>query len=580
MIPPVTRNPTQRVMKATSLLSSDLCIKIILLFTTAINAHAGIVKLAESGDLEPNGTNQFFIINQDPTINERGQVAFYTDLRSTNGFAQGFGFFLADGETNTTIAKTGQPTPDSNGNFNTFHDPVALNTSNQVFLGNLTGTLGGGSDNVGIYRVSGGVLTQLARKGQLATAESGTFTSLANASVPVNRSGQTAFIGATSSNAAALFRSTGNTLTRLAYYNEPSPDGNGSLGNLFIGPALNNNGQVAFYTTMFSTTNGSSFAFLLADGSSLKVLTRSLRPSPDGNGAFLLFPNGLPAINDHGQMAFVANLTGTSGGSADNEGLYRTDGATTVQLARKGQFVPNGNGRFLDFAQGYVAINNSGQVAFFADLTGTTGGSSDNAGIFLADGSSVKQLARKGQSAPDTNGVYSTFGLNRPALNNKGQVAFRSTLSGTSGSTSDNQGVFLVDADGSILQIIRAGWIIDGETVFTPNSLEGPNYGGMGALNDEGQMAVWSALNGNHAVYLWSRTVMDGVVRDGNNLKVSWTSYGASTNIVQAAPSPTAVFTNVAIIATRANRLVRTNFSDTTATNAPARFYRVGEITK
>ena len=553
---------------------------LVLMFLLAATARAGLVKLAESGDPEPGSTNQFFIISQDPTINERGQVAFYSDLRNTSGFAQGFGFFLADGDTNTTIAYTGEAPPDANGYFNTFHEPAALNTSNQIFLANLTSTLGGSSDNVGIYQLSGGVLTQLARKGQPATPESGTFQGLANAAIPVNRSGQTAFTGTTSSNIVALFRSTGATLTRLAWYNEPSPDGNGTLGNLFTGATLNNNGQVAFFSTIFSSTNSSSFACLLADGNSLKVLTRSQQASPDGNGVFLLFPNELPAINDNGQMAFVANLTGTSGGSADNEGLYRTDGNTTVQLVRKGQFVPNGNGRFLDFGQSYVANNNGGQVAFFADLTGTTGGSSDNAGIFLADGNTVTQLARKGQSAPDTNGVYSTFGLNRPALNNKGQVAFRATLTGTSGGTADNQGVFLVDTNSSILQIIRAGWIIDGETVFTPNFLEGPDYGGMTGLNDEGQMAVWSALNGNHAVYLWSRPKMGEVVKTPSTVSVGWTSFGGGTNVLQAAPSPTAPFTNIAVISLRANRLVRTNFFEPVITNAPARFYRVNEISK
>lgn len=556
---------------------STIIIHVLLLQFFAVAAHGGLVKLAETGDVEPNGTNQFFQISQDPTINELGQVTFYTDLRF-NGFLQGRGFFLSDGETNKTIAKAGQPPPDANGNFSTFHDPAALNSSDRVFLANLTGTLGGGSDDVGIYKVSGGVLTQLARTGQPATPESGTFQSLANAEVPVNRTGQTVFSGRTSSNLVALFRSTGATLTRLAYYNEPSPDGNGTLGNLFVGPALNNNGQVAFFSTIIFPTNSSSLAFLLADGSSLKILTRSQRSSPDGNGVFSLFPNELTAVNDRGEIAFVANLTGTTGGTADNLGLYRTDGDTTVQLVRKGQFVPNGNGRFLDFGgQNYVAINNSGQVAFFANLTGTTGGSSDNAGIFLVTGTTVTQLARKGQSAPDSNGVYTAFGLGHPALNNKGQVAFNATLTSTSGGSTDNQGVYLVEADGSIQQIIRAGQVIDGETVGTPTFLDGPNYGGISGLNDEGQLAVWSALNGNNAVFLWSRPEMLSPTVASNIVSIGWKSFGGATSIVQAASSLTGTFTNIAIVSTRANRLVRTNFSEPITTNSRTRFYKVSE---
>ena len=541
-----------------------------------LTAQAGLVKLAESGDVQPNGTNQYFQISQMPTLNERGQVTFYTDLRY-DGFLKGRGMFLADGETVKTIVLSGEAPPDSNGNFSTFHDPATLNSSNQVVWVDLTGTLGGSSDDAGIYQVSGGVLTQLAREGQPATPESGTFKDLASASVPVNRNGQAAFVGSTSSNIMALFRSTGTNLARLAYYNERSPDGNGTLGNLFYAPAINNHGQVAFFSTVLSSTNSSGIALLLADGSSLKVLTRTQKPSPDGNGVFLIFPNALAAVNDRGQAAFVAMLVGTAGGSADNQGLYRTDGDTTVQLVRKGQFVPNGNGRFLDFGQGYVAINNDGQVAFFANLTGTSGGSSDNAGIFLVTGTNITQLARKGQAAPDSNGVYSTFGLGHPALNNHGQVAFNATLSGTAGGSTDNQGVYLVNADGSIQQIIRAGWVIDGETVGIPGFLDGPNYGGTSGFNDEGQIAVWTALNGNEAVLLWSRPEMTGTAVSNNVVTVGWKNYGGATNVVQASSSITGTFTNIATIPVRANRLVRTNFSEPVAAGTTARFYKVSE---
>jgi len=93
-------------------------------------------------------------------------------------------------------------------------------------------------------------------------------------------------------------------------------------------------------------------------------------------------------------------------------------------------------------------------------------------------------------------------------------------------------------------------------------------------------MAVWSALNGNHAVYLWSRAVMDRVSPTGNSVSVSWTSFGAATNIVQAAPSLTAPFTNIATITVRANRLVHTNFTEPNVAPDSARFYRVGELTR
>ena len=60
--------------------------------------------------------------------------------------------------------------------------------------------------------------------------------------------------------------------------------------------------------------------------------------------------------------------------------------------------------------------------AFTASLNGTSGGSTDNSGIFRGSGGNITQIARRGQAAPDANGTFSSFG--RPMLNNSGDVAF------------------------------------------------------------------------------------------------------------------------------------------------------------
>jgi hypothetical protein len=544
------------------------------------SVSGGLVKLAETGNSEPNGTNTFFQIGQFPTLSENGQVVFYSDLRN-NGFLQGWGLFIADGQSVRTVARTGQPSPDLNGNFYTFNSMAGLNNTSQVFETGLNGTLGGGSDSSGLYRVDKGVLSILARAGQPVPGESASFGSFNGVTPRINSSGQMAFIAASRTNPAIIFRTTGTNLVPIAAFGQQSPDGNGTLG-VTSDPTLNNGGTVVF-TSIIAATNASPYGIFLDDGTGLKVVLRSGQELPDGTGQFSSFPALGLALNDSNQVGFVANLTGTSAGLTDNLGLFRAEPGTVVQLARKSQLVPNGNGRFLDFGgQSHVAINNRGAVAFLADLTGTSGGTADNAGIYVATASGITQIARKGQQAPDGNGVFSKLGY--PALNNQGQVAFVATLSGTKGGTTDNQGIYFVDASLAIKQVIRSGQLFNGKTIATPNFLDGPNYCGLTGLNDNGQIAVWSALNGNNAVFLWSNTDAQNGLKllsaasVGKDASVTFQAQAGTTNYLQAAPAPKGPFVDVGRFVTLGSGLVTTNVTEVGSGTNATRFYRIRQV--
>jgi hypothetical protein len=348
------------------------------------------------------------------------------------------------------------------------------------------------------------------------------------------------------------------------------------------GPSLNNGGTVAF-TSLMTATNASPYAILLDDGAGLSVLLRSGQALPDGSGQFSLFPALALALNDSNQVAFVANLSGTTAGPTDNLGLYRAQRGALVQLARKSQFVPGGNGRFLDFGgQNYVAINNSGAVAFLADLTGTTSGTTDNTAIYLATSAGITQIVRKGQQAPDGNGVFSKLGY--PALNNNNQIAFVATLSGTMGGTTDNQAIYFVDDSLSIKLVVRAGQLFNGKTIATPNFLDGPNYGGLSGLNDNGQIAVWSALNGNNAVFLWSNSDAQNGLKLlsasdlGKDISVSFQAQAGTTNFLQAALTPLGPFVDVGQLVLTGKGLITTNLNETGGATNNSRFYRIRQL--
>ncbi|MBT8446577.1 MAG: hypothetical protein KJO38_05495, partial [Gammaproteobacteria bacterium] len=189
-----------------------------------------------------------------------------------------------------------------------------------------------------------------------------------------------------------------------------------------------------------------------ADGRTDTIVLEG-QTAPDGNGAFGRLEE--VSLNAGGQVAFQSlDMTGTSGGANDDQGVFRGSGAEVTQIAREGQAAPDGNGAFGGFTG--VGLNTGGQVAFGSFLmTGTSGGTGDNEGVFRGSGGNLTQIARKGQSAPDGNGAFGTS--IRIALNAAGQVAFDSFfMTGTSGGFSDNEGVFR-GSGGLATRIARKG---------------------------------------------------------------------------------------------------------------------------
>jgi len=127
---------------------------------------------------------------------------------------------------------------------------------------------------------------------------------------------------------------------------------------------------------------------------------------------------------------------------------------------------------------------------FIAYLTGTSDGSTN--GIFRGDGSTTVSIAREKVSAPGSGGgTFSSFG--DPALNASGQAAFYAGLTGTVGGATDNAGIFLAD-DQERIVAVRRGDALAGSTVTSFNFLSGQDPGGRTGLNDYGQVAYKAAL--------------------------------------------------------------------------------------
>ena len=194
---------------------------------------------------------------------------------------------------------------------------------------------------------------------------------------------------------------------------------------------INRGGEIVFYG---GTGDGSAYILTAA---LYKVfggrLVKQGDAAPDGNGVFdSPSGGGIYQISTLGQVAFQPRLTGTSGGSLDDQGIYVLQGCGQVMKAvRKNDLAPIANGRFSVFSS--YALNSvkdgdyNCSVVFNAYLINTT----TNMGIFRATptnslGMKTTPLAVLGQTVPGGNGKFYSFNLLNQ--NDKGEVAFSATM--------------------------------------------------------------------------------------------------------------------------------------------------------
>ena len=467
--------------------------------------------IAVAGDPAPDGNGSFSAF-ESPALNNAGQLVFLAVFTGTSGgSADDRGIIRIDGDTLIQIAREGESAPDGNGSFSGFSKPILNDVGQAAFVAGLTGTSGGSNDNNGLFRGDGNTLTQMARRGDPVPDVDASFVFFTNS---LNSVGESAFRGSfnftSGGSSSGIFRADGTMLIQIVRTGQLAPDGNGSFSGRFSSAAFNDAGQAAFGAFIDLGDGGSVLdedGIFRGDHSTITQIARVGDAAPDGNGSFSgftsnAFPN--PAHNNMGQAAFRGFLSSTSGGNSDNEGIFRGDETTLTRIARKGGAAPDGNGSFASFDE-FVALNDTGQVAFIASFTDTSGGDSDNEGIIRGNGTILTQIAREGEDAPDGNGSFSQFDF--PALNGAGQMAFGAFLRGTSGGMSDNYGLYYFDDVLGLLPVARKGDPFLGSTITLlgfNNSIESRSDEFSG-INELSQFAYRFVLaDGRSGIAIWT----------------------------------------------------------------------------
>jgi hypothetical protein len=252
-------------------------------------------------------------------------------------------------------------------------------------------------------------------------------------------------------------------------------------------------------------------------------------PVPDGNGEFQGFylgpedtglsSHGGPILNDAGHLTFSAYLKNTSGGSSDDSGLFLWDGSAITQLVREGQSPPDGDGdfyQFHDFAS--AALNDANQVAYDSHLIDSASGLLFESAVYFGDGSPGNRvsLARTGRPAPGGD-VFQD--ASNPIINASGQTAFIGGLE-SSDPLGDRALYRAADPSGQLTRIVR-------QFDPTPDGTASFRLIGDVTLNDAGQVAFLSSLYSqafdDHGVFRGDGSALTQIARKGQPIPGSAT---------------------------------------------------------
>ncbi|MEM9347592.1 MAG: choice-of-anchor tandem repeat NxxGxxAF-containing protein [Planctomycetota bacterium] len=373
----------------------------------------------EIGEMDSLAT---FSITRNPSegstsfaMNEAGQVAFNAGFTLAAGGGSGSsGIFRYDQGALVEIVREGQATGVGTatiaGSFKNFN-VAPINASGQVAF--LTAVQPDSTDSSDIRTTlfvgDGNTLTQIVQQGQTVpgTTDTMAFIHPGTLSIPpLNDAGQTAWTALISEQAlpaeriAAVYRGDGSTLTEIARAGQVTAQGTEVPSGVFFSSlVLNQRGQVAFFSTENLVDPNADAGIYRGDGASLDEIVRigQAAPSTEGSTRGVIYsidrtidPAGGfdenwdfsgPAMNDKGQLAFLATVDLQDGGSpVDELGLFfYDDDLGLTSILRTGDAFDGGVVSDLFFTFTYArstsgqqqqgsGLNNLGQVGFTYNL--------------------------------------------------------------------------------------------------------------------------------------------------------------------------------------------------------------------
>jgi hypothetical protein len=290
------------------------------------------------------------------------------------------------------------------------------------------------------------------------------------------------------------------TNTKIVSEGDNAPTGGifGTISSGFglsgpIGPSpnppffINASGEVAFNAIVIGG-NSENAIFTGSAAGSVSKLAAAGDAAPGTSSTFTGFSalaTTVSAINNNGQVSFVASLS-----EAGGKGVFRSNAdATVTKIMADGDTAPSGGIFTLRSGSGEptLALNQSGQVAFDAQINGNA------AGLFSGDGTATPQpVVLSGNSFSNATGVFGNL-FEMSGYSDSGVLAFEgfevtgAVVIGT-GMAPDSAPPFAVGIDKATTPV--SGTFALGSTVGDSEVL----FDGTGQGNGEGDVVFRSAV--------------------------------------------------------------------------------------
>ncbi len=320
--------------------------------------------------------------------------------------------------------------------------------------------------------------------------------------------------------AAGTVRAGSPTLRTVALSGDSAPGTAASFADLAY-VVVNTHGQAVLHAHLTGNSDGPCDEFgdpppdqgVWSEATGVLALVAARGDHAPGTDPMVTFNAfDAPLLNDDGQSAFLAFLTGMEAdgdcANADNNvGVWSGGSGDLGLVAIAGSPAP-GTPEGVTFNNvAMVRVNGAGQAAVSAFLNGVGVDPSNSRGIWSEGLGSLALLARGGSQAPGTDrGVnFDWFGSGSPVINVLGQTAFRGALVGPGVDDTNSYGLW-ADTSGAVVLVVRAGSPAPGagdDVVFS--------WLGSPHLNDTGNIAFLSSLAGagvsaSNDLGMWSDT--------------------------------------------------------------------------
>lgn len=452
-------------------------------------------------------SNPFYNSFARASINDSGDVVFTSSLF--------YGVYSEAGSGLHQVAQLGSPAPGYPGQTlnGFFYGPLIGNADVVAVIS----TPSGYNVNNSIWTQQGtGSLQLLAGQGKAAPGMPAGITFEGFSTPLMSDQGQVAMLANIQGNGIVRFvnntgiwaqKTAGGPLELVAASDQSAPGIANSTFKSYSFPAINNAGDVAFIGTVNTSTGTRDGVWADVAGSGL-VLKASTQAPVQGlpSSVQLSAITDLVSVNESGKVAFRAELSGP-GINVSNDVAYVVETNNGFRIAlQEGQAIPGLPSGQVAGSSFLPTVNAAGEITVLASLPAIGNPSTfTNALLTEHGGAGLRTIAYDGEQAPDLPiGVIFSHLAGYYNTNENGVTVFGSDLAGSGVTAGNDYGYFAELAPGLIKTLVREGDMIEiAPSVFkTINGLSTTKYGDQ-PLNNYNQFAFTATFtDGSSGVFV------------------------------------------------------------------------------